>query len=154
MQTMPSDDAHTHTHARRSALTWLGVGIVAAASPALAQNQTGRQMSVVQALTDSQDSKLTLIDVRTPDEWKQTGVPKGAGRITMQHPGGEEGFAAELLKKIKGDKHAPVALICRSGNRSSQVQRWLEKRGFTHIYNVSEGMVGRNGWLARGLPLE
>ena len=104
-----------------------------------------------------QAGKLTLIDVRTPDEWKETGVAQGAARIDMNQPRGAAGFVDEVLKRTKGDKNAPVALICRSGNRSTQMQSLLQAQGFTKVFNVREGMSGGGagpGWLRRGLPLQ
>jgi rhodanese-related sulfurtransferase len=101
--------------------------------------------------------KVTLIDIRTPPEWKETGVAKGARRVNMLHPQGAPGFVDQLLGEVKGDRNAPIALICRTGNRSTQVQRYLQSVGFTQVYNVNEGMVGSAagpGWLKRGLPVE
>jgi rhodanese-related sulfurtransferase len=101
--------------------------------------------------------KLTLIDIRTPPEWKETGVAQGARRINMLHPQGAPGFAEQLLGEVKGDKNAPIALICRTGNRTTQVQRYLQSVGFTQVYNIKEGMAGSAagpGWLKRGLPVE
>jgi rhodanese-related sulfurtransferase len=51
----------------------------------------------------------------------------------------------------------PIGLICRTGNRTTQVQAWLARQGYTNVYNVKEGMAGSRagpGWIARGLPLE
>ena len=101
--------------------------------------------------------KITLIDIRTPPEWKETGVAKGASLINMLHPQGAPGFTNALLEKVKGDKNAPIALICRTGNRTTQVQRYLQSQGVTQVYNVKEGMAGSAagpGWIKRGLPLE
>lgn len=101
--------------------------------------------------------KLTLIDIRTPPEWRQTGVAPGASRINMIHPQGAVGFLNEVLAKVGGDKTAPIALICRTGNRTTQVQRFLQAQGFTQVFNVREGMAGSGagpGWLARKLPID
>lgn len=101
--------------------------------------------------------KITLIDIRTPPEWKETGVARGAMLINMLHPQGAPGFAAALLEKVNGDRNAPIALICRTGNRTTQVQRYLQSVGFTQVYNVKEGMAGSSagpGWLKRRLPLD
>ncbi|MBI5792758.1 MAG: rhodanese-like domain-containing protein [Rhodocyclales bacterium] len=101
--------------------------------------------------------KITLIDIRTPPEWKETGVARGAQLINMLHPQGAPGFTNALLDKVKGDKNAPIALICRTGNRTTQVQRYLQSQGFTQVYNVKEGMAGSGagpGWLKRGLPVD
>jgi rhodanese-related sulfurtransferase len=83
---------------------------------------TGLEMSAPDALAQLKAGKLILVDIRTPDEWKQTGVAQGAVRLDMQHPKGAPGFMDDLLKLTKGDKNAPVALICRTGNRTTQVQ--------------------------------
>ncbi len=101
--------------------------------------------------------KVTLIDIRTPAEWKETGVAKGAKQVNMMHPQGAQGFVDQLLGEVKGDRNAPIALICRTGNRTTQVQRYLQSVGFTHVYNVSEGMAGSAagpGWIKRGLPVQ
>lgn len=101
--------------------------------------------------------ELTLIDIRTPEEWRQTGVPRDAKLVNMVHPGGADGFVREILDQVGGDTAAPIALICRTGNRTTQVQRLLVARGFSQVYNVTEGMVGSSagpGWLKRGLPIE
>ena len=117
----------------------------------------GAEMSAPEALDAAAKGKLKLIDIRTPQEWRETGVATGATRLNMNHPGGGPGFAEELLKQTGGDKNASVGLICRTGNRTTQVQRYLEAQGFTKVYNVKEGMAGSAagpGWIKRGLPLE
>jgi rhodanese-related sulfurtransferase len=137
---------------RRGAIAWLAAFTL---TPTFAA--TGLEMSAPDALAQVKAGKLRLVDIRTPAEWQQTGVAQGAVRLDMQHPKGAVGFMDELLKQTKGDRNAPVALICRTGNRSTQVQRYLEAQGFTHVFNVAEGMAGSAagpGWLRRGLPLQ
>jgi rhodanese-related sulfurtransferase len=116
-----------------------------------------QEMSAPDAYAAVKDGKITLIDIRTPPEWRQTGVAPGAARINMIHPQGAAGFLNEVLAKVGGDKTAPIALICRTGNRTSQVQRFLQGQGFTQVINVGEGMAGSRfgpGWLARKLPVD
>lgn len=101
--------------------------------------------------------EVTLIDIRTPEEWRQTGVPRDAKLVNMIRPDGADGFVSEILDQVGGDTAAPIALICRTGNRTTQVQRLLVARGFSQVYNVTEGMVGSSagpGWLQRGLPID
>jgi rhodanese-related sulfurtransferase len=120
-------------------------------------SEAGPMLSAPEAYEQTRSGQVTLIDIRTPPEWRQTGVADGAHRVDMRHPKGPEGFAAEVLAQVNGDKDAPIALICRTGNRTTQVQKELMARGFTHVYNVKEGMVGSAagpGWLKRGLPVE
>ena len=85
--------------------------------------------------------KITLIDIRTPPEWKETGIARGVKLVNMLHPQGAPGFTNALLEQVKGDRNAPIALICRTGNRTTQVQRYLQSQGFTQVYNVKEGDV-------------
>lgn len=101
--------------------------------------------------------EILIVDVRSPREWRQTGLPKGAAAVTIHNPNGAEGFLAEMLTAVGGDKSKPVALICASGTRSNRALRYLESRGFTNLYDVREGMMGRGdapGWLKRGLPTQ
>lgn len=114
-------------------------------------------MSAPDAAAAVAAGKITLIDIRTPPEWKETGVAKGAKLLNMLHPQGAPGFTNALLEKVGGDRNAPIALICRTGNRTAQVQRYLQSQGFTNVYNVKEGMAGSGagpGWLKRGLAVE
>lgn len=116
-----------------------------------------QEMSAPEALDAVRGGTLTLIDIRTPREWQQTGVAPGATRINMLHPQGAAGFMNEVLAKVGGDRTAPIALICRTGNRTTQVQKFLQAQGFTRVYNVREGMAGSSagpGWLARKLPVD
>jgi len=94
---------------------------------------------------------VPVYDVRRPDEWKQTGVVEGSRLLTWVDGGGRvqpgffENFAAEAPK----DK--PVAIICRTGNRTNQLARELmEKHGYTKVYNVQNGIAG---WIADRQPV-
>lgn len=114
-------------------------------------------LAAPEALARTQAGQLTLIDIRRPDEWRQTGVARGALRINMAHPQGAAGFVRQVEAEMGGDKNAPIGLICRTGNRTTQMQQVLREAGFTHVYNVKEGMAGSSagpGWIRRGLPVE
>ena len=134
------------------ALALLGL---ASATPALAVS--GAVVSAPEAYAAAEAGQIVLIDIRTPEEWRQTGVARGVTRIDLHHPGGVKGFADAVLRRVGGDRNAPIGLICRTGNRTAQAQKALEALGFTRVYNVSEGMLGSAagpGWVKRGLPLE
>ncbi len=114
-------------------------------------------LTAPEAYEAQRNQQLKLVDVRTPQEWQQTGVPAGALRINMAHPDGKAGFINALLAAIGGDKNQPIAVICRTGSRSALVQRTLIEEGFTHVINIPEGMIGSSagpGWLNRDLPIE
>ncbi|MBT6285942.1 MAG: rhodanese-like domain-containing protein [Rhodospirillaceae bacterium] len=100
---------------------------------------------------------VIIIDVRSPREWRQTGVPSGARTVTTHNRNGIKAFIAQMAKAVGGDKSKPIALICAAGARSARALKILTAAGFTKIQNVSEGMLGRPdagpGWLKRGLPV-
>ena len=60
------------------------------------------------------------------------------------------------LQIVEGNKTHPIALICATGNRTAQLQRFLIDQGFEAVSDVSEGMHGNRtngpGWILRGLP--
>jgi rhodanese-related sulfurtransferase len=118
---------------------------------------TGPSLTTSETFERTRSGEVALIDIRTPMEWRQTGVAEGAHRIDMRHPKGPEGFADQVLAEVGGDKNAPVALICRTGNRSGHMQKALIDRGFTNVYNVVGGMAGSSagaGWIQERLPVE
>ncbi len=134
-----------------------GLGSCAALLLVACVAQAGGILTAPQAQEQVKAGTITLIDIRTPEEWRQTGVAAGAVPINMLTPKPPQGFLEALLARVKGDRDAPIALICRTGNRSSQLQRFLEAEGFSRVYNVKEGMAGSTagpGWITRGLPVD
>ena len=112
-------------------------------------------LSAPDAFAAASEGKLRLVDIRTPQEWRQTGVAPGAGRVDFYR--GPEVLLNSVLQMVGGNKDAPIALICRTGNRTTTAQKFLQAQGFTRVYNVSEGMAGSAagpGWLKRSLPVE
>ena len=101
---------------------------------------------------------LLLIDVRSPGEWRDTGLAKGALPISIHRKDGLEGFVLEVRDRTDGNPLRQIALICASGIRSARAARALNKAGYESLLNVREGMLGNfkdgPGWLKRGLPLE
>jgi len=106
------------------------------------------RLSARQAQEKLAAGELILIDVRTPGEWSRTGVPEGAGKATLQ---GKD-FLKQVMQ-LAGSFEAPVAFICRSGQRSGQAAVQARNAGFTQVYNVAGGVEGHDGWLAEGLPV-
>ncbi len=99
---------------------------------------------------------ITLIDIRSPKEWRQTGIPDGAIAVTMHDENGIDAFYENVLAAVGHDKSKPIALICAAGNRSHWARNYLAAQGFQNVRDVSEGFFGNGklpGWLARGLPI-
>ncbi|OIQ44569.1 MAG: rhodanese [Roseobacter sp. MedPE-SW] len=111
-----------------------------------------QRLSPAAAFTATQSGEITLVDIRTPREWRQTGVPVGAITIDMRR----DDFLQALSRAVGGDLAAPVALICARGVRSARLTRALEEAGYTAILDVPEGMLGSAsgpGWIAGNLPV-
>ncbi|CAN7267643.1 rhodanese-like domain-containing protein [Bosea sp. LjRoot90] len=109
-------------------------------------------LSVGEAHEAAKAGKLVLVDIRTPEEWTDTGVPEGAIKLDMTGSAFEVRLAA--LKLDYPGK--PIALICRTGNRTSTLQKKLAARGWTNLVDVRGGLLGNpkdKGWLAEGLPV-
>lgn len=104
------------------------------------------------ALEKTKDGSIFLIDIRRPEEWKASGLAEPAHAISMH----QEGFLEKLNKLVHGKKDASIALICATGARSTWLSAELEKRGYSNILNVREGMMGSQsgpGWIRRNLPV-
>jgi rhodanese-related sulfurtransferase len=133
-------------------LVGLLAGTAVAASSQSAPQATS-SLSAPEAMDKLQAKEVTLVDIRTPREWRQTGVASGALRLDMT----SKSFLQDLLAAVDGDRNAPIVLICRTGNRTGYVMGELQKRGFTNVSHIAEGMAGSAagpGWLKRGLPVE
>jgi phage shock protein E len=72
-----------------------------------------------------QEKKGTIVDVRTPDEFRGRHV---AGSINV--PLQEIPQRVDELKKLE----APLVLCCASGNRSGQAHHYLSQQGI-ECYN-------------------
>ena len=109
-------------------------------------------LSVRQAYDGTKAGTLILVDIRTPAEWADTGVPVGAIRLDMEASAFEARLAALRLE----NPGKTIALICRTGNRSSSLQRKLAGRGWRDVVDVRGGLLGNpgdKGWLAEQLPV-
>jgi rhodanese-related sulfurtransferase len=86
-------------------------------------------------------TEIQLVDVREPYEW-EAGRVDGAVHIPVNAI--MSGAGSDL------DKDKPVAVICRTGNRSELATMMLQARGYD-AHNVEGGM---EAWEAAGLPFE
>ncbi len=89
------------------------------------------------------EEKVALVDIRRPEEWKQTGVVAGSNMITLFDSRGRVNpdFVSELQKVSSPDK--PVILICRTGNRTRAASTMLVKQlKYQKVYNVTRGITG------------
>lgn len=145
------------TITRRAALGLLaGLGALSlslpGARPAMAGPAEASKMSPDIAHAKALAGEIILVDIRTPEEWLQTGLGEGAVGLDMT----AQNFVMELVDLRKNNPETPIALICRTGNRSGFVVGELARQGFPGLVDVSEGMAGGpngQGWIPRGLPV-
>ena len=95
---------------------------------------------------------VAVVDIRTPEEWSETGIIEGSHLLTFFDANGNYDVDAWLrtLDPIAGAGQ-PVALICQGGKRSFGAARLLDERpGDRRVYNVRGGVAG---WIAEDRPL-
>jgi len=98
------------------------------------------------------EQSVPIYDVRRPDEWRQTGIIEGSQLLTFVDARGQ--IKSDFLSRFTSavGKNDPVILICRTGNRTSQLARHLvEKMGFTQVYNVRNGITR---WISEDQPIK
>ena len=92
---------------------------------------TGRMSPIYwRELRDADVSKITLIDVRTPDEFA-TGTIPGAINVPLDD-------MREMLGRIPTDK--PIVLFCGVGLRGYLASNILRQRGFKDVRNLVGGL--------------
>ncbi len=84
---------------------------------------------------------IPIIDIRTKREWRETGVLPNSYLITFYKENksfNEKEFMQKLEKIVT--KKDTFAILCRSGNRSNRVSRFLNSKGFINVINLSGGI--------------
>ena len=99
---------------------------------------------------------VPIIDIRTPGEWKDTGIIKGSHKMMFFTESGEAMTKdwLESLAKLQKDKKKPIIIYCAHANRTKVLGKWLvsEKAGFDRVYELEGGIA--YGWIDKGQPVE
>ena len=90
-----------------------------------------------------QQRKLTVLDVRTADEFKDGHIP-GAVNLDVLDAGFEKQAAAL-------DKSKTYLVHCAAGRRSANAAEQMKAMGFKSVVDLAPGF---NGWKAAGKPVE
>jgi rhodanese-related sulfurtransferase len=90
------------------------------------------------------DTSYVVLDVRTEAEYSEGHIPGTHFNIDVL----QDSYTETALKMLPKEK--PVALYCRSGNRSKNAARILAEKG----YEVLELGTGFRGWVAADRPIE
>lgn len=91
---------------------------------------------------------VPVYDIRLPLEWQQTGVIEGSRLMTFVDADGR--VLPDFLTRFSAEtaREQPVILICRTGNRTRTLARYLvEQLGYTQVYNVRSGI---RDWIREG----
>ena len=110
-----------------------------------------------------ENPNTVILDVRTKDEWENTGRPEAEKLNSKTHfitvspdltrwQDPDPNFIENVKKEISTDKH--ILVICAAGGRSLIGANLLEKEGY-RAHNVSDGFSGNGqdpGWKNSGLP--
>jgi len=95
-----------------------------------------------------------LIDIRTPEEWADTGIIPGSKKIMFfDERGGYDAkkWMEEFTKYVK-DKEQPFVLVCRTATRTKSVGRFLNQQGYKNVYDLDGGITF--GYLDLGYKTE
>lgn len=84
---------------------------------------------------------IVVIDVREKEEYQASHIP-GIPLIPMQS-------IPTIVADLKEDKE--YIFVCRSGNRSYQVARFLKENGLKEAHNFYGGMLTWDGDIQTGL---
>jgi len=85
---------------------------------------------------------IKIIDIRTPFEWKETGIVKGSYTIMFFDEQGNfyvPDFLKEVDKIVKKDEQ--FALICRVGSRTGMVAEFLSEKLGYKVINLKGGIM-------------
>ena len=89
------------------------------------------------------EGKVTVIDVRTKDEFDE-GHIAGAKNIDIKQ--------ADFEKQLASlDKSKSYLVHCQAGGRSKASMKFFEKLGFQSIFHLTDGILG---WEEAGKPLQ
>ncbi|MCC5979672.1 MAG: rhodanese-like domain-containing protein [Salinarimonas sp.] len=84
----------------------------------------------------ARDNDTLVVDIRRPEEWVQTGVVEGAVLVTYTDA---ESFIARIAPMLGPDQ--ALALICRSGNRTSRAAREIAEKIDNPVVDIAGGML-------------
>lgn len=85
---------------------------------------------------------LKVIDIRTPAEWKETGIVKDSYTLMFFDEKGQYDvmkFIKSLDRIVKKDEK--FALVCRTGSRTGMVSEFLAKDLGYNVIDLQGGLV-------------
>lgn len=80
-------------------------------------------------------SEILVVDIRTPEEWIETGVLPDALLLTFDNP---VQFLSQLEPHLQPGQ--PVALICRTGSRTARAAQLIAAELDQPVIDLAGGM--------------
>lgn len=101
-----------------------------ASNTQLSQDQAYQQLK--------NDASITLIDVRTEEEYTEDGHITGSINVPLH-------TLPVQVAKVLPDKQAQIFVICYSGARASDAVNYLKRLGYTKAVNIGGVATWRYG---------
>lgn len=114
--------------AMAAAAGWAGMGLRAGPANLSLESPSGAALAA--------DQGTLLVDIRRPEEWRETGVVEGALLVTYTDP---QSFLAAVRPHLAPGQR--LALICRSGNRTSRAARDIAPLLDVPVVDIAGGML-------------
>jgi len=97
-----------------------------------------------------QKEGLVVIDIRTEQEWKDTGIIEGSHKITFFSEQGQPLLADWFFEvgHLVKDKKEPFIIYCAHASRTKALGEGLMNMGFENVYELKGGI--ENGWIKVG----
>ena len=106
-----------------------------------------------QELVTMVEEGVTVVDVRTPDEWRATGVIPDSHLLTFFDSRGNynvHDWLSKFTAIAKPDDS--VVIICAVGNRSHVISSFLSSElGYEKVHNATQGI---EAWISDGQSVE
>jgi rhodanese-related sulfurtransferase len=116
----------------------LVVAIILSGTWLQAQDTAGKAISPATFDKRMHKRKVTVLDVRTPEEYAE-GHLKNAVLINVMD-------SAAFVSRVQGlKKNRTYLLYCRSGKRSGKALVMMQERGFHKLYHMAGGITAWTG---------
>lgn len=81
---------------------------------------------------------FVLLDIREPREIDQAQI--SAKQVALVPMSEMAARGVEALPEAARDQNADIVVMCHTGQRSTQVTRWLLKQGWKNVRNLTGGI--------------
>lgn len=99
-----------------------------------AQDTTGKAISEVEFAKRMQKRKTIVLDVRTPEEFKEGHLKKAINYNVLD----SMTFDRQISQLKKNRKYL---IYCKSGKRSGKALIMMQQKGFKNLYHLSGGIT-------------